>query len=340
MFDRSDTNRSLGPSAHKQATRRKGKTSFAERLHHTRREHRERGAVGIQELIIIMVVTGILIGLGVFIFNTVTDRAQSTVASGNLSTVVSVLQELGSERSTDGRFSYAGSAFRPADGATGNNTDNAAGAAAAICSMVDAIDARTSGIKVKPYAGHATDLADCGGSANTGPTIADGDGSILIADKADIGSDPNGVYVTLNTKPIAAFGGGGTLPAGHVARVIVKPDADTTICAVLVRSGAQSGIGYDSWKIKDAETAADASAGAPSWAESSGKFRKLYNAHCPLLTTAAADPGTPTAFFGPPTLPNLAAAYDTGWVARPIGSFDMDRFFSTPVDPGRDEIHE
>ncbi len=270
-----------------------------------------RGAVGLVELITVMVVTGILLGVGFFIFNRVTDQASSSVAQQNLSTVVSVLQEVGVQRNQDGTFNYAGSSNRAtgASGSTGNannipaandtgavfysnlaNTPSAtlptaptvtdaAGSgppgeeliANNICALVSTISEKTTGLTVKPYYDVSSGEAACNANAPTASSSAvDPINSIV-----NIPEDPSGVYVTINSARYQ------NVPPGHIVRVIVKPNPDTTLCAILVRSGTEAGIGYDSWNKKTVD--GDAT-----------DIAKKYEAHClPLGVNSGNASGTP-----------------------------------------------
>ena len=285
-----------------------------------------------------MVVTGILIGLGVLVFTRLSSQAENTVVESNRSTVITSVQGLGAQRTQQGSFTYTGTSAGSlttkisdltTTDAAGNFVarDNAATSisnnvltAHNVCVLVAAIRAQTTGISIEPYNSGVT----CSTGTGTHTTTSGGDDGILEYNSS-LPPKTETLYVTINNSKI-----GETLP-GHMVRIFGKTGDDATFCAVLVRSGSQAGVGYDSWEKRKVD--------------SDNFLVSSYEAHCTphqAISGANCTATTPTGA----TLQTKAIAIpkkvDKATLAAEcvtaVTAFDLSNYFSSPPKADRPTI--
>ena len=275
-----------------------------------------------------MVVSGILIGLGVFIFGRVTSGANKSVVSNNVATVVTSIQEMGAQRLGSAGFSYSGT---PADDGDADLAKAPAGHANTVtCEMIRNLEGRTSGIKFRALIEPDTPITSASGCGLASVTVGTNYQDPVFKAKAIAQGDANTVWVGVSVVPSEANG----IPAGHLARVVGKVD-DYTVCSVLVRSTTEAGIGHDSWEKKDNSVAAGAFANGNTWVTSSGKLNEKYEAHCPIQGDNVASTAV---HFGPPL--GLANAGGSSAFGLAPADFDLNKhYFSIKPAEGRDAIH-
>ena len=218
-------------------------------------------------------------------------------------------------------------------------------AAKALCQMVKALNDRTPFIQIEPY-NEMVDGKDCSnfdsaevatdlktpGLATTPLSETD----LIHQVNPNLDPSPSTFYVTVNLRPWQG------IPPGGIARIVGKPDNNTTLCAVLVRSGPQVGIGWDSWTVKTAEqTDASTPASSTEWGDGGSSFyRNDYEAHCPATPLTAVDFSADLPLLGPPRCQGNIAAQGSADLEEP-DSTEFDTFYYFPVlpDPDRPDIH-
>ena len=278
------------------------------------------------ELIGIVVVTGILATLAGFGIASLIDDAESSVAESNLNTVVSAIQAIGSDRLSTGGFSYSGTSLArtaspPADDEAATNE------------MITSLREVVTNINfaVMPA-----------GTAGAGLPPATNDTAGGIFANGVPSADPNTVYVAVNRASYANGPDSLAIPAGHLARVVVRASEETTLCAILVRSTPSAGVGYDSWTTKDTGTEAlwralclpardpVGSLTEPASVLGGPPIGGVDDSASPDI----ADPGVPTLS----TTGTSALVLSTTATTRDQQIF-ISNYFSTLPDPGRAAIN-
>ena len=268
------------------------------------------------ELVGIIVVVGILATIAVLTIGSLIDDAESNAGRSNLNTIVNSIQAIGADRLAGGGFSYTGESMTV--------SGTAKTAAEASQDMVNSLRGVVTNIDIQPV--------PAGNSAPAGGIWADG----LPP------SNPNIVYVAVNNDGYDN-GDGREIPAGHMARVVVRSSEETTLCAILVRSTESAGVGFDSWTLKGTGNtdpdwralclpARDGDANiAPNTSA-----RNTVNGGPPIGgidTTTDPDTSVDRA----PVLHTTPDDVDTSNAVEER-IFVADQFFATLPDPGRDNI--